>query len=364
MVPADELKSDWKISPPDIPGNIISTGEGAAGGMWAHWSSFRTRLGSEAPWCLSRWHRMQGSQRDLAAWPAAWSLRTLVLCSFPSCPDSPDDWTSRLSLGCMCVTSRNEFPSHAATNFIKSTRWCHLWQVWGQVRQAGGDKVDQQALKMPLGLMILWGLVTPEEMAEVTFRGLHLFTQEMVVKSLLCCWARPQTVNKAAESCPCGAYTAVISWGVTGDPHCLQAFLVLVLSKKAQESLASNPSVASNEGKCLLVPSLLSPLGLWTRFALACTSLCQHSPLPTLMQGVPTSPLEFRTGVPQTSLSWPLATGPGPAPQQVPLSLCISLQPLTDSSSPSTLLHQGEPSILLLSFLCLVSCTDWHIIHA
>lgn len=240
------------------------------------------------------------------------------------------------------MTSRNDFPSHAATNFIKSTRWCHLWQVWGQVRQAGGDKVDQLALKMPLGLMILWGLVTPEERAEVTFRGLHLFTQEMVVKSLLCCWARPQTVNETAESCPCGAYTAVISWGVTGDPHCLQAFLVLVLSKKAQESLASNPSVASDEGKCLLVPSLLSPLGLWTCFALACTSLCQHSPLPTLTQGVPTSPLEFRTGVPQTSFRWPLATGPGPAPRRVPLSLCISPQLLTDGASPSTLLHQGR----------------------
>lgn len=51
---------------------------------WGHVGSsiFRTRLGSEAPWCLSRWHRMQGSQRDLAARPAGWSLRTLVLALF------------------------------------------------------------------------------------------------------------------------------------------------------------------------------------------------------------------------------------------------------------------------------------------
>ena len=71
--------------------------------------------------------------------------------------------------------------------------------------------MDQLALEVPLGLMILWGLVTPGEVAEVTFRALHLFTQEMVVKSLLCCWAHPQTVNEVAESCPCGAYIAVTS---------------------------------------------------------------------------------------------------------------------------------------------------------
>lgn len=42
--------------------------------------------------------------------------------------------------------------------------------------------MDQPALEMPFGLMVLWGLVTPEEMTKVTFRALHSFSQQVVVK--------------------------------------------------------------------------------------------------------------------------------------------------------------------------------------
>lgn len=64
---------------------------------------------------------------------------------------------------------------------------------------------------MPPGLMVLWGLVTPEEMAEVIFRALHLLFQQMVIKNLLASWPHSQTVNQAqqgpepAEAQPHGA---------------------------------------------------------------------------------------------------------------------------------------------------------------
>lgn len=58
--------------------------------------------------------------------------------------------------------------------------------------------MDHLALEMTLGLMILWGLVTPEKMAGVTFRALHSFTQEMDKVF----WPHPQMVKKVAEASP------------------------------------------------------------------------------------------------------------------------------------------------------------------
>ena len=46
--------------------------------------------------------------------------------------------------------------------------------------------------------VIGWGLVTPEEMAEVIFRALHSFTQQVVIKNLCSCPRSPR-VNKVCR---------------------------------------------------------------------------------------------------------------------------------------------------------------------
>lgn len=56
----------------------------------------------------------------------------------------------------------------------------------------------QLALYMTLGLRILWGLVTPEEVTGDTSRALQSFTQEMGKVF----WPHPQMVKKVAESSP------------------------------------------------------------------------------------------------------------------------------------------------------------------
>lgn len=127
----------------------------------------------------------------LSAWPARLGIQDSCPFAPPSGLDSPDDWTSHLSLSCMCLTLRSEFPSHATVErFISGRSEC--WS--GSLEWREGT-----SLRMPPDIMVLWGLVTPEEMAEVIFRALHSLFQQMVIKNLLASWPYSQMVNRAQQ---------------------------------------------------------------------------------------------------------------------------------------------------------------------
>lgn len=119
----------------------------------------------------------------------------ILPCSSPSGPDSPDDWTSQLSLSCMCLALRTGIPSHATI----------LYRTCKTVSSRGGLRAGQtlwRGGRVTAGSQCAswfydsWGLVPPEEMAEVIFRALHSFTQQVVIKNLCSC-PHSQMVNKA-----------------------------------------------------------------------------------------------------------------------------------------------------------------------
>lgn len=111
----------------------------------------------------------------------------------------------------MCLTLRTEFPSHAIYKTVSSLGGLRADQT------LGGKGGEQQALNMPSGLMIRWGLVTPEEMAEVLFRALHSFTQQMVLKSLGS-WSHSQMVNTVRSLTAVELAYQAISRGTTSGP--------------------------------------------------------------------------------------------------------------------------------------------------
>lgn len=194
---------------------------------------FTSRFRNEAPGHRNRWQIMLGSQSVLAAWPASLSIKDCCPCSCPSCCDSPNDWTDRLSLSCMYMTSRTEFPSHAFILYKIYTIVSPLKSFKGRSDSLEGREQTSQLSRRLLVLRCLGAWWHLEVTAEVILGcfihslGKWLLRIYCVPGPILRWWI------KLTVSLPHGAYIPVISQGTASDPHCLHALLVVVLNKKA-----------------------------------------------------------------------------------------------------------------------------------